>query len=535
MRFLYILFILFPFFISAQFTHDDTLKGSITKERAWWDVLHYNLSVEVIPQSKSLIGCNEIDYIVVKENQGVMQIDLQSPLHIDSVYSIVEGRKIALDFRKIAKNVYYVFTAESKIGALHTVLIYYSGTPIEAIKPPWQGGVVWSKDTLGNDFIATACQGIGASAWWPCKDHGYDEPDSGALISITTPSHLMNVSNGQLIENKTIKNNKRITTWEVKNPINNYGINFNIGNYTSWDSIYSGEKGPLKMSFYVLKQDLEKAKIQFQDAYRMMEAFEYWFGPYPFYEDGYKLVQVPYLGMEHQSSVTYGNHFENGYLGTDLSGTGWGLKWDFIIIHESGHEWFANNITCKDKADMWIHESFTSYSESLFTEYYYGKDAGYAYVRGLRKKVVNDRPIIAAYGVDQEGSYDMYYKGANMLHTIRQIVNDDDKWLQLLRNLNKTFYHKTVESKEIEEYMSTFLGIDLTNVFTQYLRTNKVPKLHLIQKRNSTKYRWENCIDSFNMPIDVYIDNQKKRLYPTTKNQKIKAIDLVIDENYYVR
>ncbi|MFD0878390.1 M1 family aminopeptidase, partial [Massilia pinisoli] len=166
--------------------------------------------------------------------------------------------------------------------------------------------------------------------------------------------------------------------------INNYGINMNVGNYEHFNEIYDGEKGKLTLDYYVLPENLEKAKTQFKQVPMMLKAFEHWFGPYPFYEDGYKLVDVPYLGMEHQSSVTYGNKYNNGYLGRDLSGTGWGLKWDFIIVHESGHEWFANNITYKDMADMWIHESFTNYSENLYTEYYFGKEAGAAYVIGCR-------------------------------------------------------------------------------------------------------------------------------------------------------
>lgn len=522
-----LLFLLLPVCVFSQFSREDSLRGSITPEREWWDVKHYAIELrEINPEDKSIKGSVTIDFEIVKSGFNTLQIDLQEPLKIDGVSCLyLDDLPV---FRKISKNVYHIYTSCSPIT------IYFSGKPVEAKNPPWDGGVVWKKDKNGNDFIATACQGIGASSWFPCKDHPSDEPDNGVSISVTTPEHLMNVSNGKLVSNE-VGEGKRMTEWIVENPINNYGINFNIGNYVSWDSVYQGKKGDLLMSFYVLQENLEKAKKQFHDAFRVMEAFEHWFGPYPFYLDGYKLVEVPYLGMEHQSSVTYGNRFQNGYLGKDLSGTGWGLKWDFIIVHESGHEWFANNITCKDNADLWIHESFTTYSEGLFTEYFYGKDAGAEYIRGLRKNILNDKPIIGVYGVNQQGSHDMYYKGANMLHTIRQIINDDKKWLALLRGLNKDFYHQIVTTEQIETYISDALEMDLSRIFDQYLRTTQIPKLEIVQSGRKIQYRWTNCIQNFNMPLDVFISKRKKiRLFPKTEFQHIKAKQLKLDENYYV-
>ena len=259
-------------------------------------------------------------------------------------------------------------------------------------------------------FIASTCQGDGASLWWPCKDHMYDEPDS-MLISVNVPDNLMDVSNGRLRSVVRHENKTATYNWFVANPINNYGVNINIGDYVHFSEIFNGEKGALDCDYYVLRENLEKAKEQFKQAPMMLAAFEHWFGPYPFYEDGYKLVEAPYLGMEHQSSVTYGNGFENGYRGTDLSSTGWGLKFDFIIIHESGHEWFANSITYEDIADMWVHESFTNYSENLYVEYYYGKKAGADYVLGSRKNIRNDRPVTGTYNVNSRGSGDMYVQG----------------------------------------------------------------------------------------------------------------------------
>lgn len=531
-----LLLLLIPFTGFSQFTFEDTLKGSITPERAWWDVQHYDIVLhDVNASTKSVSGTVTIDFKVVEAGKHIMQIDLQQPLVIDRVTTNRNEINEVLSFQRITPNVYHIqFPAGIDMMTYNNLTIHYSGTPVEAKNAPWDGGVVWTTDKSGNPFIATACQGIGASAWWPCKDHGADEPDAGARISVTTPHQLMNISNGQLIEN-AVNDGKRTTNWEVKNPINIYGINFNIGNYTSWDSVYTGEKGKLNMQFYVLKENLEKSKRQFQDAFRMMKAFEYWFGPYPFYEDGYKIVEVPYLGMEHQSSVTYGNGYKNGYKGMDLSATGWGLKWDFIIVHESGHEWFANNITCKDNADMWIHESFTTYSEGLFTEFYYGKDAGAEYLRGIRKNILNDRPIIGEYGVNHPGSYDMYYKGANMLHTLRQVVNNDEKWRQLLRGLNTDFYHQTVTTADVERYIGSFLEMDLSPFFEQYLRTNYVPQLETIKKGNKIRYRWTNCVEGFHMPIDVSTGKKRIRLYPSPTIQTIKAKSILIDENYYVQ
>jgi aminopeptidase N len=358
------------------------------------------------------------------------------------------------------------------------------------------------------------------------------------LISVTVPANLMDVSNGRLQSIKTLKDGSKRYNWFVSNPINNYGVNINIGDYVSFSEKYKGEKGDLDCTYYVLRNNLAKAKEQFKDVPRMLQAFEHWFGPYPFYEDSYKLVEAPYLGMEHQSSVTYGNDFKNGYRGRDLSGTGWGLKFDFIIIHESGHEWFANNITYKDIADMWIHESFTNYSESLFLEYFYGREAGYTYVRGIRKNIKNDKPIIGNYNVNNEGSSDMYYKGANMLHTLRQIVNDDDKWRSILRGLNSTFYHQTVTTKQIEDYLSNEIGINLSTFFDQYLRDTRIPTLEYFFKADTLGYRWTNCVVGFDMPIKVQINGQEKWLKVNTDWQRQSAEQkepkLSIDKNFYV-
>jgi aminopeptidase N len=500
-----------------QFTRQDSLRGSITKERAWWDLKHYDLKVTVRPEDKYIYGDNTITYDVLNEYQ-VMQIDLQEPMQIISVSQNGEELQV-----KREGNAHFITLKEKQItGATNAITINFKGTPREARNAPWDGGFSWKKDSNDNHFIATSNQGLGASVWWPCKDHMYDEGENGMQISITAPKDLMAVSNGRLTATQTQYDNTTTYIWEVKNPINNYGVNINIGDYVNFNEVYEGEKGKLDMDYYVLRDHLGKARNQFKDAPKMMKAFEHWFGPYPFYEDSYKLVEVPYLGMEHQSSVTYGNRFLNGYLGNDLSGTGWGLKFDFIIIHESGHEWFANNITNKDIADMWIHEGFTAYSESLFLDFYYGKKASSDYVIGTRRGINNDRPVIGQYHVNHEGSSDMYYKGANLLHTLRIINDDDEKWRNILRGLNAQFYHQTVTTAQIENYIAQEMGLDLQPVFDQYLRDIRIPVLEYSMDNKQVYYRWNHVVNGFEMPIQILIDGKKRWIQPSTKIQMLE-------------
>ncbi|PVW14686.1 M1 family metallopeptidase [Marixanthomonas spongiae] len=517
---------------AQQFTHQDTLRGSITPERAWWDLQHYDLEVEVFPSEKSIKGTNTVNYTVLEPND-VMQIDLQPPMKLDKA---VQSRK-ELEITSDGNAHYIHLQKKQKKGKEFEVTLHFSGTPVEAQNPPWDGGFTWAKDEYGNPFIATSNQGIGASIWWPNKDHPYDEPDTGVDFAITAPSNLVAVGNGRL--KKTKENDSTKTwLWEVKNPINNYGVNINIGDYVNFSEEYEGEKGTLDLSYWVLSHNLEKAKEQFKQAPKMMEAFEYWFGPYPFYEDSYKLVEAPYLGMEHQSSVTYGNHYKNGYLGRDLSGTGQGMKFDFIIIHESGHEWFANNITNKDVADMWIHEGFTAYSENLYLDYFFGKEAAAEYVIGTRRSIKNDRPLIGTYNVNKEGSGDMYYKGANILHTLRQLIADDTKWRSILRGLNKEFYHQTVTSKQVENYISEKTGIDLTQFWEQYLRTTQIPKIEYKVNGNELSFRYSNIVSGFDMPVIAIINEKETWIYPTNRWHKKRFSEpiqsIAIKKDFYV-
>jgi aminopeptidase N len=513
------------------FTRQDSLRGSITRERAWWDVKYYHLDIKVNPDDSTITGSNTIRYKVLN-SYNRMQIDLQEPLKISKV--IQDGKE--LKYQRDGSVFYIDLVAPQNIAEIKELKVFYGGKPKIALNPPWDGGITWKKDANGKPFIASSCQGLGASVWWPNKDHMYDEVDD-MLISVNVPKNLTDVSNGRLQSVVDLKDGTRTFNWYVSNPINNYGVNINIGNYVSFSEVYKGEKGDLDCDYYVLRDNLAKAKIHFTEVPKMLKAFEHWFGPYPFYEDSYKLVEAPYLGMEHQSSVTYGNGYQNGYLGKDRSNSGWGSKFDYIIIHESGHEWFANNITYKDIADMWIHESFTCYSENLFVEYYYGKEAGSAYVIAQRKEIKNKSQMIGKYNVNREGD-DLYNKGANMIHTLRQIVNDDEKWRTILRGLNSTFYHQTVTTKQIEDFLSQEVGLDLAPFFDQYLRDIRIPTFEYKFKDNKLEYRWTNCAPGFTIPVKVTLNGKEQWLNPqvewTNLPQTAKDLKVEVNKDFYV-
>ncbi|MEC5395597.1 M1 family metallopeptidase [Bergeyella sp. RCAD1439] len=531
-HFLFLVALFFGLVVKAQgFTKEDTLKGSNTPYRDFWDVKRYDLTVKPDFETKSVSGENKITFTVTRSiKTPVFQIDLQQPMRVKEVKATfpLASKRREGDF------LYVQSKRPLKKGEKHAITVAYEGSPKEAENAPWDGGWVFEKDGEGYPFMSVAQQGIGASVWLPVKELWSDEPDEGMTMAITTPNDLVGVGNGRLVS-KTVKGNETTFVWQVKNPINAYSIVPNIGRYVRFQDVFFGERGRLDLDYWVLEPHLELAKKQFAQVQPMLEAFEYWFGAYPFYEDSFKLVETPYLGMEHQSNVAYGNGYANGYKGTDWSGTGIGLKWDFIIVHESGHEWFANNITAKDQADMWIHESFTAYSEALFTQRYLDKDSGDRYIVGTRRAVENDRPIIGHYGVRHHGSGDMYYKGANMLHTIRQVIGDDDRFRAILRGMNKTFFHKTVTTKQVEDYFSTHSGRDLRTIFDQYLRTTAIPVLEYRQEGKELKFRYVSVVEGFNLPLKI---NRGQVIEPQRGVwQSVVLADaspVEFDPNYYV-
>ncbi|MES2774759.1 MAG: M1 family metallopeptidase [Bacteroidota bacterium] len=490
------------------FTHADTLRGSINENRDWWNVLRYDIDVSPDYETKTIKGETTISFGVIKKGGKAMQIDLQEGYEIDKV-ALIESQRAKLTDKKVSIVTRPVdFIRDGKTIIVNTsthnfntaentkIKISYHGKPREAIRPPWDGGWIWKKDSQGRPWMSVACQGLGASVWYPCKDHQSDEPDNGASLTMNVPDSFMAVANGRLI-NSSKSNGIASYTWEVKNPINNYNIIPYIGKYVHFGETYKGEKGNLSCDYWVLDYNLEKAKEQFKQVPKMLKAFEHWFGPYPFYEDGYKLVESPHLGMEHQSAVAYGNYFLNGRQGR---GSSTAMLFDYIIVHESGHEWFANNITTKDIADMWVHESFTCYSETVYLDYWFGKDTANKYLQSQRRGIGNKSPMIGPYGVNKEGA-DIYNKGANLIHMIRQLVNNDEKFRSILRGLNSNFYHQTVTTKQVEDYISKQSGMDLSKIFDQYLRTTQIPVLQWKYADGQLQAKWSNVINGFEMPI----------------------------------
>ncbi len=503
----------------TKFTHADSLRGMLTPLRTCYDINYYHLDMKFDIDNKFISGSNQFKFTATQDFTK-LQFDLFDNLKVEKV--VYKGKE--LPYTREFNAVFVTFPQTIAKGSHDEFTVFYSGNPIIAKNAPWDGGVVYAKDPTGKPWVATACEGVGASIWWPNKDHLSDEVDS-MMISISVPTGLKDVSNGRLRKVTNLGNGYTRFDWFVANPINNYDVAANIGNYTEFKDTYDGEKGKLDLDYWVLPSDLAKAKAQFgANVKPMLKSHEHWFGPYPFYEDSYKLVETPHLGMEHQSAIAYGNHFKNGYLGYDMSGTGWGLKWDYIIIHESGHEWFGNSITAKDLADMWIHESFTCYSEGLFVDFHYGKKAGQEYIYGSRKGIQNKTPVVGVYGVNKEGSEDMYPKGAALLNMVRTIINDDEKWRGLLRGLNKTFYHQTVTYDDIINYIDKQSGMDLSPVFDQYLHYTGLPTLQFEWKDGKPYCKWIADAKNFKMPVKIRIKGgEYKFITPSTT---LKAVDI---------
>jgi len=517
---------------TAPLTRADTLRGSVTPERAWWDVTHYDLDVRVSPADSSLAGRVGITYRVTGPARE-MQLDLQPPLVVDRVEQ--DGRDLAV---RRDGNVVYVRPADpQRMGSVRTLTVHYHGRPRVAVRAPWDGGVVWTTDADGATFIATAVQGLGASAWWPTKDTQTEEPDS-MRIAITVPDPMVNVSNGRLRSRTPHADGTTTYEWIVTSPINNYNVAINAGAYAHFSDTMAGEAGPLTLDYWPLARNEAAARLQFRQTPHVVACFEHWFGPFPWYEDGLKLVETPHLGMEHQSAVAYGNHYQNGYRGRDLSGSGVGLAWDFIIVHELAHEWWGNSLTTADIADMWVHESFGNYAENLYAECQQGREAGARYVIGTRAGIQNDIPIVGPYGVNRRGSGDMYPKGGNLLHTIRQVVADDDRWRTVLRGLQSTFRHQIVTGRQVQDYISEQTGRDFSRVFAQYLTTTQIPVLEYRVEGATLHYRWADVVPGFDLPVRAALGGDGMTwLRPTEAWQQAPvagAEAFRVDENFYV-
>jgi aminopeptidase N len=524
----------------SDFTRADSLRGSLTPPRTCYDVTYYHLDVKIDPAKKTIEGSNTMAFDV-KENARLVQVDLFENMIIDDIR--LNGKQ-KLSFTREHNAVFVELPETLLAGTSHNFVIEYHGIPREAKRPPWDGGFVWATDSIDNPWVAVACQGTGASLWWPNKDHQSDEPDS-MLISITVPEGLENISNGRLRKVNKARKGWTKYDWFVSNPINSYNVTVNIGKFAHFEEAYVPESGDtLTMDYYVIPQELEKAKRQFAQAKPMMEFFYKYFGPYPFIADGYKLIQSPHLGMEHQSAVAYGNRFLNGYNGTASSEAG--LKFDFIILHESAHEWWGNSITSNDLADMWVHESFGAYSEGLYVEHMFGYDEAMKYINGKKQNVKNDRPIIGPFGVNHEGSGDMYDKGQLVLNTLRHVIGDDKLWFDILKELNTKFRHQSIDGQQIFDFINEKTGMDLNYFFDQYFRKASLPKLLVsIQKKGDdvkAHYRWSAEVEGFKMPVKVSVAPGKMEvIFPNTREyQTINLHGLhpddfkIAEDQYYV-
>ena len=510
--------------ISQPFSREDSLRGDLSSMRTCYDVTFYDLFVMVDQQEKSLEKSYNIIHFNVVSDFDRMQIDLA--LNMEVLLIQFEGTE--LEYSREFDAVYIDFPRVLKKSEHANVKIWYSGYPKEAVNAPWDGGFTWEKDDNGNPWIGVSCQGLGASVWWPCKDHQSDEPDSMRITcSARYPSKI--ISNGDLRKDTTVWDQYfnslvNVSEWFVSYPINNYNVTLNIGDYVNFSELYISKKDTLRMDYYVLSDNLVKAKEHFKQVKPMMECFEKYFGAYPFWNDGYALVETPYLGMEHQSAIAYGNDYLPGYHGNTRFIDE--LNFDFIIVHESGHEWWGNSITTNDIADMWVHEGFCTYSEVLYVECMYGYDAMLSYINSKKESVRNDKPVIGPYHVNVEGSSDMYNKGSLMLHTLRSLIDDDEMWFEIIKGIANDFKYKTVDGQEIINYINEKSGKDFTYFFNQYLKNKEIPNFQYnLQKegRNYTLvYRWE-AITEFDMPILINTGNNDFWIYP---NIVWKELDL---------
>lgn len=518
-------------------THADSLRGFDGTARSWWDVSFYDLHVRLNTADSTLTGWNGISYRVLGPS-AEFQLDLQAPLVLDSV---VQDRR-RLTWRQDGDAYFVALHAPQPTGKSRTLAAYYHGRPGQprpgAAPGRRAGAWGWYSDSTGGQWFATSNELIGASIWWPLKDYLGDEPDS-QRVAITVPDPLVDVSNGRL--RSTVHHADGTTTyeWFVADPINSYDVTANVGPYVHFADSLDGEGGRLSLDFWPIAAHLDTARVQWQQSKPMLRCYEHWFGPYPWYADGYKLIEAPYLGMEHQSGIAYGNRYLTGYLGRDLSGTGLGLNWDYIVIHESGHEWWGNSVTATQYADLFVHESFTTYAEGLYTECQSGPTAGAAYLIGLRKSIKNTQPIVGPRGMPWYHG-DIYFKGANVLHTIRQVVDDDLRWRMILRGTQQQFRHQTVTGQQVLDYINAHAGVDLSHVFTQYLTTTMIPEFQYRVEGSDLSYRWGNVVSGFDMKVRVDIPGLGTRwLSPTEEWQRLPvpspdAGQLTVDENFYV-
>jgi len=524
MRFLAVLAVTVASFAQPAPDRAAILRGAYGRYRANNDLLYYHLDVRVDPEKKMLSGVNTIRFKMLQDDTRI-QLDLHQALQVDKI--LLGG--MPLKFERELGAVFVDFPESLRAGQTYSIDFHYSGHPEEGGR---FGGITFKKDPAGRDWINTACEGQGASVWWPNKDQWRDEVENMDL-SVTIPNGLVDASNGRFVGKKDLGDGYTRWDWHINYPINNYDVSLNIGAYEH----FSDKLGELTLDFWALPEDLDKAKKQFAQAKGMIEAYQHYFGEYPFVKDGYKLIEAPYSGMEHQSAVTYGNHFANGYLERDWTGVGISPKFDFIIIHESGHEWFGNAVTAADRSDMWIHEGWTTYLEGLYVEYMWGHDDAVKYLNGYKPKIRNTQPIVVERGVNRSPGQDQYFKGALFLNTLRSVIDDDAKWWALIRGVFQEFKYKTIMTEDVVAYFNQRSGMNLTPIFDQYLRRTALPVLELEFGSNAVRYRWKADESAFAMPVRVGKKGAWQVIKPTAEwqsmNTSIPQADFEIATDLY--
>jgi len=513
---LVLLLLLIACSVSAQvlteervFTRQDTLRGSIGLERAWFDVTYYDLNLKLDIDERHIEGYNEVSFKVLKKHP-VMQLDLFEELEISKIVYRDKEFDQELKYKREGKAIFIDVPETFEANKEYKVAVYYGGKPIVAKMAPWDGGFVFKKDANDKDWVGVACEGIGASLWWPNKDHLSDEPDNGVRFTCAVPNDLMFVSNGDLV-GTTEEGDYRRYAWEVDYPINNYNLSLNVGDYVNIRDTFENENGVgLDLDYYVLSDNVEIAKKHFEQTKPMMACYEKYLGPYPFYKDGFALIETPYLGMEHQSGIAYGNEYKPGYAGNTAFTNG--LEFDYIIIHEAGHEWWGNSVSAADMADLWIHESFCTYSEAIYVECLHGYDAAMSYINKSKPHIGNKKPVQGLYGVNMEGDGDMYAKGSLFLNTFRHIIGDDKLWWEIIYGIANDFKMQEIDADDIITYVNDKSGMDLTSVWHQYLQHPAIPVLEVKRnkKRRNTilSYRWVTDVEGFEMPVQYKVGSR---------------------------
>jgi len=515
-----------------ELTPNNLLMGYLNENRSSYRVSFYDINIDFNLEKKSING-----FVTIKAESlndlRKLQIDLAKNLKI----SRISYKDVDLNFSREYDAVLIDFPDYIKKGDIFEFTVFYNGIPQGADNPPWAGGFTWSKDKEERDWIAVSCEGEGARIWWPNKDHITAEGDS-VRMAYTVPSNVVAVGNGKLRSVKS-KNNKSTYEWFVNNPINNYNISVQIGNYVAVQDTLIKENEVHYINHYVLDYNEELAANYFIQSKEVIRFYEKYFGDYQWYEDGYKLIEVPYLGMEHQSAVTYGNGFS---LYNGVRSKSWPMYGviDPLIIHETGHEWFGNSVTASDPTHIWIHEGMQVYSESLYFEDKFDSyDVGVHYLNSIKNRIVNEIPIV---GNENENHWalngDTYMKGAWIMHTLRSVINDDAVWFEILKEFMIENAKGFANTKDFFDKVYEKTSLDLWYFAEQYFYTPNQPQLEYYQTNSEFFYRWSNVNDNFIMPIDLLVNGKTIRALPSQEFQSIKITKHsqveVMDWKFYV-